>query len=230
MTNSRVPLRVDFAGGWLDVPRFAIPNSYIVNCAISPLVEIKDNNPDAMYWEGTRDLVPPGSGLGTSAAWHMLNGRDADVEESKAGCGWQDAAVIRQTGLCVWKSGTERELVMGESGDWLTGLMALYWTGKPHCSATIANAPRCYASIAKASTMAFMAASLQDLEMMGEALDMSYEQQRAEGMDQLPFFGLASKYCGAGHGGYALYLFENQELRDKAARDRGLIVVEPYCK
>ena len=30
------PLRVDFAGGWLDVPRFARPGAYIVNCADLP--------------------------------------------------------------------------------------------------------------------------------------------------------------------------------------------------
>ena len=36
------PLRVDFAGGWLDVPRFARQGSFIVNCAISPLVSLKE--------------------------------------------------------------------------------------------------------------------------------------------------------------------------------------------
>ncbi|WP_221175256.1 adenylyltransferase/cytidyltransferase family protein [Akkermansia muciniphila] len=33
---SAVPLRVDFAGGWLDVPRYARKGSYVVNCAITP--------------------------------------------------------------------------------------------------------------------------------------------------------------------------------------------------
>lgn len=32
------PLRVDFAGGWLDVPRLARPDGFIVNCAITPTV------------------------------------------------------------------------------------------------------------------------------------------------------------------------------------------------
>ncbi len=36
------PLRVDFAGGWLDVPRFARPGAYVVNCAISPTVSLRD--------------------------------------------------------------------------------------------------------------------------------------------------------------------------------------------
>lgn len=34
------PLRVDFAGGWLDVPRFSRAGGLVVNCAISPLVSI----------------------------------------------------------------------------------------------------------------------------------------------------------------------------------------------
>ena len=37
----QAPLRVDFAGGWLDVPRFARPGGGIVNCAISPLVSLR---------------------------------------------------------------------------------------------------------------------------------------------------------------------------------------------
>jgi cytidyltransferase-like protein len=38
----RLPLRVDFAGGWLDVPRLARQDAYVVNCAISPLVSLAD--------------------------------------------------------------------------------------------------------------------------------------------------------------------------------------------
>jgi glycerol-3-phosphate cytidylyltransferase-like family protein len=30
------PLRVDFAGGWLDAPMYARAGGYVVNCAISP--------------------------------------------------------------------------------------------------------------------------------------------------------------------------------------------------
>jgi hypothetical protein len=36
------PLRVDFAGGWLDVPRFSRPGAFVVNCAVSPLVSLDD--------------------------------------------------------------------------------------------------------------------------------------------------------------------------------------------
>ena len=59
-----VPLRVDFAGGWLDVPRHARQGAYIVNCAISPFVSL-DHWPYELR-----------SGLGGSGAWAMLQGRD----------------------------------------------------------------------------------------------------------------------------------------------------------
>lgn len=39
---TEAPLRVDFAGGWLDVPRFSRPGAFIVNCAISPLVSLRE--------------------------------------------------------------------------------------------------------------------------------------------------------------------------------------------
>jgi len=38
---TEAPLRVDFAGGWLDVPRFAREGEFVVNCAISPLVSLR---------------------------------------------------------------------------------------------------------------------------------------------------------------------------------------------
>ena len=38
---TEAPLRVDFAGGWLDVPRFSRPGEFVVNCAISPLVSLR---------------------------------------------------------------------------------------------------------------------------------------------------------------------------------------------
>jgi len=60
----RAPLRVDFAGGWLDVPRFAREGEFIVNCAISPMVSLRD-------WPFERN-----SGLGGSGAWALINGRD----------------------------------------------------------------------------------------------------------------------------------------------------------
>ena len=58
------PLRVDFAGGWLDVPRHAVEGAYVVNCAVSPLVSLMD-------WPYEKR-----SGLGGSGAWSLLNGYD----------------------------------------------------------------------------------------------------------------------------------------------------------
>ena len=63
------------------------------NCAISPLVSISS-------WDYEKR-----SGLGGSAAWALLNGEDGVDSELNLGVGWQDPAVITETGLCVWKSG-----------------------------------------------------------------------------------------------------------------------------
>ena len=87
------PLRVDFGGGWLDVPRLARDGAYIVNCAISPTVSLRE-------WPYERK-----AGLGGSGAWALLNGRDGVGSELDLGVGWQDPAVIAETGLCVWRSG-----------------------------------------------------------------------------------------------------------------------------
>ena len=69
------PLRVDFAGGWLDVPRFARPGTWVVNCAISPTVSLTD-------WPYERN-----AGLGGSGAWALLNGRDSVTSELDLGVG-----------------------------------------------------------------------------------------------------------------------------------------------
>ena len=65
--QSRVPLRVDFAGGWLDVPKFARPDGYIVNCSITPLVGLSD-------WDPYR-IRSAGGGGGGAAAWVGLRRR-----------------------------------------------------------------------------------------------------------------------------------------------------------
>lgn len=43
MTQTRVPLRIDLAGCWLDVPRFARPGAFVVNLTIQPLIGMEDN-------------------------------------------------------------------------------------------------------------------------------------------------------------------------------------------
>ncbi|MES2393493.1 MAG: hypothetical protein V4555_17790 [Acidobacteriota bacterium] len=222
-----LPLRLDFAGGWLDVPRYAIPGAFVVNCAISPLVTMVNRN--TMSWDGG-EAVPEGSGLGGSAAWRMLQGRDVIAEELAQGCGWQDPSILLETGLCVWASGPEPVLVHKDRGDWLRGHMALYWTGKTHDSSMIAGIDRDYREIEHASVHAAKAVQYRDLVALGWGVNLSYMQQRDEGMLSLPLLGLARKYCGAGHGGYAVYLFEDQAQRDAAVKEKGFMAVEPYCK
>ncbi len=240
------PLRCDIAGSWLDVPRFAIPGSYIVNVAIQPLVSLPD-----LASINTSGMTPgqvmalnrrmataawpyehPGAGLGGSAAWHILNGRDALKEELAAGGGWQDAGALSDPrgGILVWASGPEPVLVHRDTGDWLRGLLALHWTGKTHNTASLVDLPRDYNAIASASQFACKAVMGRSMGLLSAAINMSYCQQTDEGMDELPALGLAAKYCGAGHGGYAVYLFENQTQRDRAVREKGMMAIEPYCK
>jgi galactokinase/mevalonate kinase-like predicted kinase len=59
-------------------------------------------------------------------------------------------------------------------------------------------------------------------------VNTSYKVQANEGMQPLPEVtgSIASKYLGGGHGGYALYLFDNEKARNVS----NLIRVEPYLK
>ena len=220
------PLRVDFAGGWLDVPRLAVPGGYVVNMAVSPLVHLAK---DRMVTDrGT--VLPAGSGMGTSAARAMLESGHPAVAGDFRGGGWQDWAVIKETGICCWASGSKPDLVLWDDGQWLKGLLAIHWTGKPHDTAGLLDIPRNYPVIANASVMAFKAVERQSVVSLGEAMDMTYELQLDEGMDELPVFGLAAKYCGSGHGGYAVYLFESEAMRDRAVRERCMKPVEPFAE
>jgi cytidyltransferase-like protein len=217
----RAPLRVDFAGGWLDVPRFAREGEYIVNCAISPMVSLRD-------WPYEHN-----SGLGGSGAWALLNGRDGVDSELDLGVGWQDPAVIRETGLCVWRSGPQPVLDFKRNGDELGGLMAIMWTGKPHDTPKLADDPRDYDRIAESGRIARDAVLAGDPEKLAEGIAVYHSVQLSEGMDPLPEFAgaTARKYCGGGHGGYALYLFEDRAARDTAlAGERSLRAIEPYCQ
>jgi cytidyltransferase-like protein len=123
------PLRVDFAGGWLDVPRFARKGAFVVNCAISPTVSLRD-------WPYNRN-----AGLGGSGAWALLNGKDGVASELGLGVGWQDPAIISETGLCVWRSGPRPELELKHNGAFLRGRLALFWTGTDHDTPDLANRP-----------------------------------------------------------------------------------------
>lgn len=220
------PLRVDFGGGWLDVPRLARAGAYIVNCAISPTVSLRD-------WPYERN-----AGLGGSGAWALLNGRDGVGSEIDLGVGWQDPAVIAETGLCVWRSGPRPVLEVKSNGEFLHGRMALYWTGASHDTPGIVEGRRDYDAIARAGATARDAVWRSDLDLLADAVRQSYAVQRGEGMAPLPADSaaardpvpgaLAWKYCGGGFGGYAVYLFAESDARDAACRRGGFRPIEPY--
>lgn len=208
---SCVPLRVDFAGGWLDVPRLARKGAYIVNCTISPLVSLE-------CWPYEKC-----SGLGGSGAFALLTGKDSIQSELESNIGWQDPAVIIETGLCVWRSGEKPVLEFKVNPDFLKGRMALYWTGEYHSTTTLANIKRNYALLEEAGKIAKTAAINRDFYQLCEAVKLNYKVQLEEGCMPLPNFGeIAKKYCGSGHGGYGLYLFENVPPKKE------LTVIEPY--
>jgi len=198
------PLRVDFAGGWLDVPRHARNGAYIVNCAIQPKVSLRE-------WGYERN-----AGLGGSGAWSLLNGNTGVDDEINLGVGWQDPAVIRETGLCVWRSGQKPALEFKTDGEMLRGRMALWWSGKPHDTPSMADQKRDYTAIAAASKLARDGVLKSDTEILARGISASYAIQLAEGMHPLPEVtgSLGRKYCGGGFGGYALYLFETSTDRD----------------
>jgi len=212
--HTEYPLRVDFAGGWLDVPRFAIPGEYVVNCAISPLVSLT-------HWPYEQR-----AGLGGSGAWSLLNGHNGIDDELDMGVGWQDPAVIERTGLCVWKSGPRPELDHWDSGDFLRGCMGLVWTGSPHDTPELAGIQRDYGRIAASGRVARDGVLTEDIDLLAEGVRLYYGSQIAEGMEPLPPMdgALAMKYCGGGYGGYALYLFR------RGCRPDTVIPVEPYVR
>ena len=215
------PLRVDFAGGWLDVPANAIPGEYIVNCSISPTVSLKE-------W-----LYRQGAGLGGSGGWSVLNGWDPVGSELGLGVGWQDPAVIAETGACVWKSGPRPVLDFKNTGAFLKGCMAVYDTRVKHYTPGFAGYERSLSRIAKAARIARLGVQEQDVAVLAVGVQMSYQLQLEEGMQPLPDIGaqLARKYCGGGHGGYALYLYENEAQRDAAVDAcEDMYPVEPYCR
>ena len=218
---AHAPLRVDFAGGWLDVPENAIPGEYIVNCSISPTVSLRE-------W-----LYRQGAGLGGSGGWSVLNGWDPVASELGLGVGWQDPAVIAETGACVWKSGPKPVLDFKNTGLFLKGCMAVYDTRVKHYTPGFAGYERSFERIAKAARIARLGIQQQDVAVLAVAVQMSYQLQLEEGMQPLPDIAgqLAHKYCGGGHGGYALYMYENEAQRDAAVDAcEDMYPIEPYCR
>ena len=174
-----------------------------------------------------------------------MNGKDGVGSELDLGVGWQDPAIISETGLCVWRSGPRPELELKHNGDFLRGHLALYWTGTPHNTPDLAKLPRNYDAIARAAATARDAVWRSDLALLADAVRQSYSNvQRAEGMAPLPgdpaatgvmstvlpagVKPLAWKYCGGGFGGYAVYLFSSPAQRDAACARPNFRPIEPY--
>jgi glycerol-3-phosphate cytidylyltransferase-like family protein len=217
---SHAPLRIDFAGGWLDVPRFARPSAHIVNCAISPLVSLH-------HWP-----YHARAGLGGSGAYALLRGDDSVSAELNLGVGWQDPAIIFETGLCIWKSGPRPRLELKRDGELLRGCMALIWTGNPHDTPGVVHLKRDYDLIQRAGALAREAVLFENLPLLAESVRMSYAAQLGEGMEPLSDVpdALACKYCGGGWGGYAVYLFQAEADRDQFVAQAGAVAIEPYLR
>lgn len=217
---SLAPVRVDFAGGWLDVPKHSRADGYVVNCAVSPLVSLRD-------WPYERC-----AGMGGSGAYAMLQGSDGVAAELELGVGWQDPAVIFETGLCVWRSGQRPALEFKRDGQMLDGLMAIYWTGQAHDTPALTDTKRDYDRICAASIIAREAVLNNDRAKLAEAIQLSYQVQRAEGMEELPDVkgAMACKYCGGGWGGYAMYFFEDPDTRNALLADPNASAIEPYLR
>ncbi len=225
------PLRVDFGGGWLDVPKYARAGAYIVNCAISPTVSLRS-------WNYERN-----AGLGGSGAWALLNGKNGVAAELDLGVGWQDPAIIAETGLCVWRSGAKPQLEVKTSGEMLRGRMAIYWTGSHHDTPGNVGNSRDLDLVERAGALARDAVWANDLGKLAEAVRVSYTMQMGEKMQPLPgdpaagaeatallagVVPLAWKYCGGGHGGYAVYLCATPADRDRLCAQAGFRPIEPY--
>jgi hypothetical protein len=218
---NEVPLRVDFAGGWLDVPRHSRKGAYVVNCAVTPMVSLRE-------WPYEKC-----AGMGGSGAWAMLDGRDPVQSELDLGVGWQDPAVISETGLCVWCSGERPVLDIKSTGNFLSGCMAIRYTNHPHNTPSVADCSRDYERIAQSSLIARAGVIEHNIETLAAGVALYYSVQLEEGMEPLQKIqgSIAQKYCGGGHGGYALYLFPNPEARSEALNaDPQLMSVEPYCR
>jgi mevalonate kinase len=162
----------------------------------------------------------------------ILQGKSGIDAELAAGVGWQDPAVILETGWTLWKSGPRPELVLKRNPTALRGLMALGFTGYRHETADLVDRNRPYDLIHEAGHLARRAIELEDLSLLRLAIDCSYEAQLAEGMSKVPNHGaMARKYCGAGWGGYVLHLFAEQAQRDSFVEAvPGARKIEPYLR
>jgi len=147
------------------------------------------------------------------------------------GVGWQDPAIIRETGVCVWRSGEKPVLHFKRNGDFLYGHMALHYTDIPHDTPGNVDNARDLDLIEEAGHRAKDAVMEGSVRRLGGAIGLSYKAQLGEGMRELPDADecIGRKYCGGGWGGYALYLFAEPEARDAfVARATNNRATEPY--
>jgi hypothetical protein len=115
--------------------------------------------------------------------------------------------------------------------DLLVGKMAILWTGSEHDTPGFADDQRDYAKIERSGHLAREGVLADSLPMLADGIRCYHEVQLEEGMPALPEIdgALAKKYCGGGHGGYAVYLFESGAARDAALASMGAMrPVEPY--
>ena len=220
LAPAEVPLRLDFAGGWLDVPGLTDVGGFVVNLAISPRVNLFESWPVRLC-----------GGLGGSAADAILRGRDPFASELETGAGWQDPAVMLETGLCVW-AGCEKlpRLVARPVSDWLAGKLAIRWTGAGHSTPDLVSRARNYELIRDASAVAVSAVVSRDFDQLAKAIQLSHHAQIGEGMTELKCGSAsATKYAGSGWGGYAIYLFRSRESRDSYVKETPeALAVEPF--
>lgn len=213
-TSFNLPLRVDFVAGCQDIPRYSQRGAFVINCSINKFITLDD-------WK-----VPYGAGLGGSALASLLKGENSFKSEMGNGVGWQDPAIVLETGLCIWRSGEEPVLEAKINPDFLNGKLAIWWTGQSHNSSSISDLPRNYSLIKKAGIIGKEAVYKKDIDLLSIAVDFNYKTQIEEGMKILPDFGeKAKKYCGSGWGGYALYIFDNN--RDIPT---DMESIEPYMR
>ena len=203
------PLRIDICGQKLDLQGNAKKDGLIINCAITPLISLHE-----FPYER-------GGDLGEIIAEAMLGGVCTNA------VGWQDKAVINETGLCVWQSGPKPLLKHKTTPLFLTGKMALFWTGKVFSQEDATTNDE---TIIKAGQAAMAGVLNSDLKKLCEAVNLVHIQQLAHGFESLePSGEMAKKYVG--FGGYALYIFHATDKRNKFVEiTKGAMSIEPYTK
>lgn len=90
--------------------------------------------------------------------------------------------MIRETGLCVWRSGISSVLDFKHNGDFLSGRLAIFWTGSPHDTPGVVDNRRDYDGIARSGRIAREGVLHADIQRLAEGVRVYHETQLAEGM------------------------------------------------